>query len=100
MHFEEWCACSKDPALQRDRGIFGVVHTGFLFLQRHLIPINLHSVSQLHPKFGLLLWRQSLPSLFNSSKCRVRDGMSGPNLGLARHRRLVAGGESGSQGAR
>ena len=39
------------------------------------MPIRPHTVSQLHPQIGLFLRRQSLPTLLNARKGRLRNGV-------------------------
>jgi hypothetical protein len=62
-----------------------VGHTSFLLLQCQLGPVRLHSIPQSHPKLCLLLWRHSLPSLFNVRERRIRDCMSGCESLLCRN---------------
>ena len=62
-----------------------VVRTGLLLLQSHLLPIDLHTVPERHPKIGLLLRGHILPSLLDIGKCRVRDCMSLASLLLEAH---------------
>ena len=51
--------------------------TGLLLRQGHIVPINLHAVSELHPELCLLLRRHGLPSLLDTSNLRVGNGMFG-----------------------
>jgi hypothetical protein len=61
------------------------LRTGLLLLQGHLLPIDLHTVSERHPQIGLLLRGHVLPSLLNIGKRRVGDGMSLASLELKTH---------------
>ena len=82
---------SRPEAQTKSR--LGVIHTSFLFLQCQLIPIHLHTISQLHPQLGLILWWQSFPSLLDSGQGRVGDGMGGSSMRLACDRGLMQGSE-------
>jgi hypothetical protein len=57
--------------MARTRGI----HTSFLLLQGHLLPVDLHAIPERHPQIGLLLGRHVFPSLLNVGEGRVGDGV-------------------------
>ena len=69
--------------------------TSLLLLEGHLIPIDLHPISQGHPEIGLLLGRHALPSLLDVGEGGIADRMRLPRLLMARCllRRLAAGRE-------
>jgi hypothetical protein len=46
------------------------------------VPVNLHTIPQLHPQFGLLLGRHGLPALLDTGECGIRDGVLGRGAGL------------------
>lgn len=71
---------SPFPTLEFD--IHGIVHTGLLLLEGHLVPVNLHTVTELHPQLGLLLRGHALPTLLDAGQGRVRDGVVGGSAGL------------------
>lgn len=68
------------PRLQFD--IDRTVHTGLLLLEGHLVPVNLHTVTELHPQLGLLLRGHALPALLDAGQGRVRDSVVGGSAGL------------------
>lgn len=55
-------------------------HTGLLLRKCHLIPVDLHAISQRHPQIGLLLRGHALPSLLDIGERRVADGVCFPCL--------------------
>ena len=57
-------------------------HTSLLLLNSHLMPVNLHTVPELHPQISLLLGGHALPALLNPGERRVRDGMLGGGASL------------------
>lgn len=58
--------------------------TSLLLLHGQLVPVRLHTVTQLHPQIGLLLGRHGFPALLDAGEGRVRDGMLGRGAGLLR----------------
>lgn len=77
-----------------------VVHTGLLLLEGHLVPVNLHTVTELHPQLGLLLRGHALPALLDAGQGRVRDGMVGGSAGLQSVQRGQWAGTDGGRAAR
>lgn len=65
--------------------------TGLLLLQRHLVPVNLHPVAQLHPQIRLLLRRHRLPSLLDTGQRWVGNGVFGCRPGLLCRNALLLG---------
>lgn len=55
--------------------------TSFLLLERQLVPVDSHAVTESHPKVGLLLKGHALPSLLDVGEGRVGDGVSGGGSG-------------------
>lgn len=53
------------------------------------MPVHLHTVTQLHPQFGLLLGGHGFPALLDAGNGRVRDGMLGRGAGLLRGNGLL-----------
>jgi hypothetical protein len=51
------------------------VHTSFLLLHSHLLPVHLHAVPKRHPQVGLLLGRHVFPSLLDVGEGRVGNGV-------------------------
>lgn len=58
------------------------IRTGLLLVEGHLVPVNLHTVAEVHPQLGLLLRGHSLPALLNTGEGGVRDGMVGGKTSL------------------
>lgn len=46
------------------------------------MPISLHTISQLHPQFSLLLGRHGLPALLDAGEGRVGNSMLGRGASL------------------
>ena len=59
-----------------------LVRTSLLLLNGHLVPVDLHAVTERHPQLGLLLRGHTLPTLLDAGKGRVRDGMVRSRTGL------------------
>lgn len=64
-------------------------HTGLLLVKSQLMPVNLHTVPQLHPQLSLFLRRHGLPALLDAGKGRIRNGMFGDGASLLAGDRLL-----------
>lgn len=62
------------------------------------MPVNLHTVTELHPQLGLLLRGHTLPALLDAGEGRVGDSMVRSGAGL--HDRGDRGSTDGCGGAR
>lgn len=61
------------------------------------MPVDLHTVTEVHPQLGLLLRGHALPALLDASDGRVRDGMVRSKASLQSiHRGNWAGADGGS----
>lgn len=76
------------------------IHTSLLLLKSHLVPVNLHTVTELHPQLGLLLGGHGLPALLNAGQSGVRDGVIGDSAGLQSVQRGQWAGTDGGRAAR
>lgn len=59
-----------------------VIRTSLLLLQGHLVPVNLHTIPELHEQIGLFLRRHTLPALLDTGERGVGNGMFGGGTGL------------------
>lgn len=64
------------------------------------MPVNLHTVTELHPQLGLLLRRHALPALLDGGQSRVRDSVVGGSAGLQGVQRGQWAGTDGGRAAR
>lgn len=90
----------KQPLPRQEFDIGRIVHTGLLLLEGHLVPVNLHTVTELHPQLGLLLRGHALPALLDAGQGRVRDGVVGRSAGLHSIQRGQWAGTDGGRAAR
>lgn len=80
--------------------ILGVVRTGLLLLEGQLVPVDLHTVTELHPELGLLLRGHALPALLDVGEGRVGDSMVRGSAGLQGVHRGSRGSTEGRGAAR